>query len=66
MQSFRTDLRVGEAVRIDDGRVTVRLEEKSGQRARLVFTAADDVVIEKGGAATRTGVAQAKFGLSAN
>lgn len=63
MQTFRTDLRVGESIRIDNGRVTVRLEEKSGQRARLVFRAEDDVRIEKAGG-TLTGAAQAKFGLN--
>lgn len=63
MQTFRTDLRVGESIRIDQGRVTVRLEEKSGQRARLVFRAEDDVQIEKAGG-PRTGAAQARFGLN--
>jgi hypothetical protein len=55
---------VGEAVRIDGGRVTVRLEEKSGQRARLVFKAEDDIRIEKAATVPRTGAAQAKYGLS--
>jgi pyruvate kinase len=64
LQTFRTDLRVGEAVRIDGGRVTVRLEEKSGQRARLVFKAEDDIRIEKAATVPRTGAAQAKYGLS--
>lgn len=64
MQTFRTDLRVGESVRIDGGRVTVRLEEKSGQRARLVFKAEDDVQIEKGSSGPRAGAEQAKYGLT--
>lgn len=57
---------MGESVRIDGGRVTVRLEEKSGQRARLVFRAEDDVLIEKAAVGTQTGVAQARLGLGAN
>lgn len=64
MQTFRTDLRVGESIYIDGGRVVVRLEEKSGQRARLVLKAEDDVLIEKGGPGPRTGAAQAKYGLT--
>jgi hypothetical protein len=66
LQTFRTDLRVGEAVQIDGGRITVRLEEKSGQRARLVFKAEDDVQIVKGTSSPLAGVHQAKMGLSPN
>lgn len=41
------DIRIGESVAIDNGRVLVTLEEKSGQRARLSFEAAKDVPIER-------------------
>lgn len=40
------DLKPGESVSIDSGRVVVRLEEKSGKRARLTFEAAKDVSIK--------------------
>lgn len=41
------DLRVGESVDIDNGRVVVTLHEKSGQRARLAFDADKSVHIER-------------------
>jgi hypothetical protein len=41
------DIRYGESVSIDDGRVLVTLEEKSGQRARLRFEAGPSVKIER-------------------
>lgn len=45
--SLKIDLRVGETVRLDDGRITVTLLEKSGQRARLDIVAAPDVRIDQ-------------------
>lgn len=45
--SLKIDLRVGETVRFDDGRVAVTLLEKSGQRARLEIVAAPDVRIDQ-------------------
>ena len=62
MKTFRTDLRVGDALTIDEGRVTIRLEEKSGQRARLSFMMEDDVRIGRQ-AAPQAGADQAKLGL---
>ena len=41
------DVRVGETVSIDRGRVLVTLEEKSGQRARLRFEAEENTPIER-------------------
>lgn len=35
------DLRIGEAVKIDDGRITVRVMEKTGQRVKLRVEAED-------------------------
>lgn len=43
----RIDIRVGEGITIDGGRIVVTLEEKSGQRARLRFDAAKDVEIDR-------------------
>lgn len=40
------DVKVGESVSIDKGRVTVRLMEKSGQRARLEVDADKSIKIE--------------------
>lgn len=40
------DLKTGESVSIDSGRIVVRLEEKSGKRARLSFEADKSVAIK--------------------
>ena len=42
---LKLDVRVGDAVEIDDGRITIRVEDKSGQRTRLAFEAAGDIKI---------------------
>jgi sRNA-binding carbon storage regulator CsrA len=42
---LKLDVRVGDAVEIDDGRITIRVEDKSGQRTRLAFDAPRDVKI---------------------
>lgn len=57
------DVRVGESVSIEGGRITVTVEEKSGQRARLRFMADEKVSIEKA-RATRPGADQARKGVN--
>ncbi len=47
MQTYRTDLKVGESLSIDGGRLVVTVEEKSGQRARLSFESAEPVQFNK-------------------
>lgn len=47
--SLKIDLRVGESVRFDDGRISVTLLEKSGRLAKLEIVAAPDVVINQPG-----------------
>lgn len=44
--TFRTDLRVGETLRLDGGRILVTLLEKSGQRARISIEADKSVPIQ--------------------
>lgn len=44
--SMKVDLRVGEALRLDGGRIVVTLLEKSGQRARISVEADDSVKIQ--------------------
>jgi hypothetical protein len=44
---LKIDLRVGESVSFDEGRISVTLLEKSGQRARLDIVAAPDVRIDQ-------------------
>lgn len=46
-RSLVMDVRVGESVSVDAGRVVLRVGEKSGQRVKLHFTADSDVVIDK-------------------
>lgn len=43
--TFRTDLRVGETLQLDGGRIVVTLLEKSGQRARISVEADKSVAI---------------------
>jgi sRNA-binding carbon storage regulator CsrA len=44
---LKLDLRPGDAVAIDDGRVIVRVEEKTGPTVRLAVDAPPEVKIEK-------------------
>jgi hypothetical protein len=44
--SLMIDIRVGESVSIDGGRVVITLKEKSGQRAKLHFSAEEGVSVE--------------------
>lgn len=44
---LKLDLRVGEGVDIDSGRVIVRVESKSGQKTRLSFEAMKEVQIRR-------------------
>jgi pyruvate kinase len=43
LSQIKQDLRVGESVSFDDGRIVVTLLEKSGQRARLDIRIDEDV-----------------------
>lgn len=45
-KSLTVEIRVGESVSIDSGRVVITLREKSGQRARVSFSAEAEVSIE--------------------
>lgn len=47
MKSLRIEVRVGESVTVDDGRITFTLEEKSGQRARFRVEAPEDVNVRR-------------------
>lgn len=44
---LRLDVAVGESVDIDNGRVVVTVERKSGQLARLSFEAARNIPIRR-------------------
>ena len=45
-ESLIIDVRVGESISIDGGRVVMTLKEKSGQRAKLHFSARGGVSVE--------------------
>lgn len=47
-RTLMMDVKVGETLSIDGGRLIVTLEHKSGQRARLRFVHAGDVNVEHG------------------
>jgi hypothetical protein len=63
---FVMDVKVGQSVTIDNGRVVIILEDKSGKLAKLKFLVAPDVVIQRPGAANsrfRSGAKQALLGV---
>lgn len=47
--SWKIDLRVGETLQLDGGRITVTLLEKSGQRARISVEADESVKVQPPG-----------------
>ncbi len=46
-KTLSMDIKVGESVSIDGGRVVLTLEAKSGQRARLTFQHESDVDVRR-------------------
>ena len=47
MSKLKLDLRVGETVSFDNGRINLLLLEKSGQRARIEINAKEDIKISR-------------------
>ena len=47
MSKLKLDLRIGETVSFDDGRINIILLEKSGQRARIEINAKEEVKINR-------------------
>lgn len=64
-QSLSMDVRVGESVAIDGDRITLTVDEKSGQRARLRFEMDASVVVKKVVPA-QTGASLARHGVRVN
>lgn len=62
--ALKLDLRTGETVSFDDGRITITLLDKSGQRARLDIKAEKGVKIDKPSASLASD--QARKGLTLN
>lgn len=46
-KSLAMDIRVGESIAIDGGRVVITLDAKSGRRARVTFTHESDVDVRR-------------------
>lgn len=61
-RSFSIDVKVGESVSIDRGRVVVTVLEKSGKTAKLGFEADKEVPINKQ-TAFPSGASQARKGI---
>lgn len=61
-RSFSIDVKVGESVSIDRGRVVVTLLEKSGRVAKLGFDAVKEAPINKS-TAFPSGATQARKGI---
>jgi hypothetical protein len=62
-KSLFLDLKIGQSLSIDGGRVVVTLEEKSGQRAKLKFVAEDEVQIQRPQEPIKSGALQAMNGV---
>lgn len=62
-RSMYVDLKVGQSMTIDGGRIVISLTEKTGQRAQLKVLAAPDIKIERPGASSSgSGARQAQLG----
>lgn len=64
MSKLNLDLRVGESVSFDDGRIEITLSEKSGQRARLEIKAKSDVTIKTNKSSTASALARSGINLN--
>lgn len=65
-RSLLVDLKPGQSISIDGGRIQISLEEKSGKLARLKVVAEPDVVIQRPGSGSnrfRIGAKQALLGI---
>jgi hypothetical protein len=65
-RSLLVDLKVGQSIKLDNGRISITLEDKSGKLARLRVVAESDVMIQRPGALQsrfRSGAKQALMGV---
>lgn len=62
-RSFSIEVKVGETISIDRGRVVITLLDKSGQRAKLGFDADKAAPVNKVAVNFRPGAAQARKGI---
>jgi hypothetical protein len=57
-RTLSMDVRVGESVQLDGGRITVTVEAKSGQRARLAFQLDPGITAQRAQAPTPAALAR--------
>ncbi len=62
-RSLSLDVKVGDSIDIDGGRIVVCLKEKSGQLARLHFKAGADISIVRSKAPVKTAAEMAMRGI---
>ena len=63
-RTFSIDIKVGESVSVDKGRVVLTLVEKSGQRARLSVSAVKEASVNRMELNFKGGALQARKGIS--
>jgi hypothetical protein len=63
-RSLHVELRAGQSVSLDNGRIVVQLESKTGKVAQLKITAPSDVSIQRPGVPVISGAAQARMGIN--
>ena len=65
-RSLHVELRAGQSISMEDGRIVIQLVEKTGKVAQLRVTAPPDVAIQRLNAAPgSTGAVQARMGIPA-
>lgn len=57
------DVRVGESISLDSGRIEVAVQEKSGQRAKLRLTMNSDVSVDRSTGAAKVANVIAQSGI---
>lgn len=64
-RSLHVELRAGQSISLDNGRIVVQLTEKTGKVAQLRISAPDDVAIQRQNSpAVSSGAAQARMGIA--
>lgn len=62
-RSLHVELRAGQSISMDGGRIIVQLMDKSGKVAQLRITAPPDVAIQRPSSTASSGADQARHGI---
>lgn len=62
-RALHVELRAGEAIKLDGGRIVVQLMDKTGKVAQLRVTAPDDIDIQRPNQTVSNGAAMARTGI---